>query len=244
MTPLKRELRLAISDAVLKRFPEVQVGGFLIRGMRAAIHRLAEPVAGEAIASLAAQGIGVENLSSEPRIREWRKAIGACGLKPSTYKSSPEQLASRVLRGKTISTSLPLVNLYTDVGIRHLTPAGGYDLERLPADAVELREARAGDSFRPLGAGSDSMPLSPSVVVYASASEVLCWAFNHRDSAVTCLRSDTNEALFLAEAVAEVHEAPLHAALDELSQRLRDSGAKVGAVDYLDARRPEMLLTI
>lgn len=232
------EIRFAIDPAVLERFPDCRVGGFLARGLRAAAGRLKLEGAEALAAPLAGQGITVENISEEPRIREWRKAYQAIGVKPSTYKGSAEQLARRLLKGSWISTPLPLVNLYSAVSVKHLTPMGAYDVERLPDLSVVLRFPREGDVFHPLGGRPEDMPLRPSVVIYASGSEVACWAFNHRDSAKTCLHADTDVGLFMAEAVSPLQYDSLDAAFSELARDLREAGATVADITYVNASEP------
>ena len=167
-------------------------------------------------------------------------AIAACGLKPSTYKSSPEQLARRTLKSGPVQTGLPLADLYCEVATRHLAPLGGYDVERLPADApIELRLARPEtDVFVPLGGGD--MPLTDRVAVYAAGSTVLCWAYNCRDSRETCLTEDTDTGLFLGEAVTVRQQEALRVALDDLHGRLVRAGARVGPLMYADATAPEV----
>ena len=229
------EIRIAIDPAVLERFPASRVGGFLARGLRAAAGRLKLEGSETLAAPLTVQGVSVESLSEEPRIREWRKAYQAIGVKPSTYKGSAEQLARRLLKGSWISTPLPLVNLYSAVSVKHLTPMGAYDVERLPNPSVVLRFPREGDVFHPLGGRPEDMPLRPNVVVYASGSEVTCWAFNHRDSVKTCLHADTDLGLFMGEAVAPIQYDALEAAFSELARDLLDAGADVGETTYVDA---------
>lgn len=232
------EIRIAIEPAVLERFPDCRVGGFLARGLRAATGRLKLEGSETLAAPLTVQGVSIEELSEEPRIREWRKAYQAIGVKPSTYKGSAEQLARRLLKGSWISTPLPLVNLYSAVSVKHLTPMGAYDVERLPDPSVVLRFPREGDVFHPLGGRPEDMPLRPNVVVYASGSEVTCWAFNHRDSVVTCLQEDTDLGIFMAEAVSEVQYPSLEAAFEELARDLRNAGAIVGALVFVDSVSP------
>jgi DNA/RNA-binding domain of Phe-tRNA-synthetase-like protein len=225
------DVRIEIDAAILERFPDCRVGGFLASGLRSAVERL-KPQAVEP------PGVSLEGLSEEPRIREWRKAYQQIGLKPSTYKGSAEQLARRLLKGSWISTPLPLVNLYSAVSLRHLTPMGAYDVERLPAPSVVLRFPREGDVFQPLGGRPEDMPLRPNVVVYASGCEVTCWAFNHRDSVRTCLHADTDLGLFMAEAVAPIQHDSLDAAFSELARDLREAGADVGELTYVNASEP------
>lgn len=241
---MSADLRIEIEPAILGRFPDCRVGGFLVRGLRSAAERLHLEPAESLAASLTGQGITAEKLGEEPRVQEWRKAIKQCGLKPSDYKSSPEQLARRLLKGTWIGTPLPVVNLYSAVSARHLAPLGAYDLERLPLPAITLREARETDRFAPLGGRPEDMPLRPQIAVYASGSEVICWAFNHRDSSATCLLPETGTALFAGEAVAASQLASLEAALAELARDLRDAGATVGPVGYADATSPAASLQL
>jgi DNA/RNA-binding domain of Phe-tRNA-synthetase-like protein len=228
-------IRCEIDPAILERFPACRVGGFLARGLAAAAHRAKLEAAETLAAPLTAQGVSIEGISEEPRIREWRKAYQQSGVKPSTYKCSAEQLVRRLLKGSWISTPLPLVNLYSAVSVKHLTPMGAYDATRLPRPEVILRLPCEGDVFHPLGAKPEDMPLKPTVPVYASGSEVTCWAFNHRDSVVTCLQEDTDLGLFMAEAVAEIQYPSLEAALEELARDLVDAGAAVGGLVFAQA---------
>lgn len=241
---MSADIRIEIGPAILERFPECRVGGFLACGLHSAIRRLRLEGAGTLAAPLTVQGVSIEELSEEPRIREWRRAFQQIGLKPSTWKSSPEQLARRLLKGSWISTPLPLVNLYSAVSVKHLTPMGAYDVARLPAPSVTLRLPREGDVFHPLGGRPEDMPLRPQVAVYASGSEVICWAFNHRDSATTCLRTETDLGLFMAEAVANIQHDSLEIALSELARDLREAGADVGEPALVHAKSPSMNLRL
>jgi DNA/RNA-binding domain of Phe-tRNA-synthetase-like protein len=235
-------IRCEIEPAILERFPACRVGGFLASGLAAAAHRLKLEGAETLAAPLTVQGVTVEGISEEPRIREWRRAYQQSGVKPSTYKSSAEQLVRRLLKGSWISTPLPVVNLYSAVSVEHLTPMGAYDVARLPQPEIVLRLPREGDVFHPLGARPEDMPLKPTIPVYASGSEVTCWAFNHRDSAVTCLHADTEVGLFMAEAVAEIQYPSMEAAFAELARDLRDAGAAVGGLVYVDSASPSAVI--
>lgn len=225
-----------IAGEVAGRHPDILVGGLLATGLRAAA-AAAPPLPDDTAQALVGQDVTIELVADHPLIKDWRAAIASCGLKPSTYKSSPEQLARRTLKSGPVQTGLALVDLYCEVATRHLAPLGGYDVDRLPESPIDLRLARSGDRFTPLGGGE--MPLTDQVVVYAAGDTVLCWAYNCRDSRETCLTEDTDTGLFLGEAVtARQHEA-LRAALDDLAARLADAGATVGPVVYGSADRPQ-----
>ena len=231
---------VVIAGEIAGRHPDILVGGLLATNLRAAAATVAaQPFPEDTAKALVDQDVTLELVADHPLVKDWRAAIAACGLKPSTYKSSPEQLARRTLKSGPVRTGLPLVDLYCEVATRHLAPLGGYDVDRLPADDIELRLARPdGDTFAPLGGGD--MPLTDRVAVYASGSTVLCWAYNCRDSRETCLTDDTDTGLFLGEAVTARQHQALRAAFDDLAGRLAGAGAAVDEVVYADADRPQI----
>lgn len=232
-------MQQVIAGEIAVRHPEILVGGLLASNLRATASALAAaPFPDDTEQALISQDVTLELIADHPLIKDWRSAISACGLKPSTYKSSPEQLARRTLKSGPVRTGLALVDLYCEVATRHLAPLGGYDTGRLPAALIELRLGRSNDSFSPLGGGG--MPLSDRVAVYGSGSTVICWAYNCRNSRDTCLTEDTHTGLFLGEAVAARQHGALRNALADLAGRLTAAGAVVGPVVFADARTPQV----
>lgn len=226
---------IVVAGEIAGRHPDILVGGLLATGLRGAA-AAAPPLPDDTAEALVSQDVTIELVADHPLVKDWRAAIAACGLKPSTYKSSPEQLARRTLKSGPVQTGLPLVDLYCEVATRHLAPLGGYDVDRLPPGEIELRLARPeADTFDPLGGGA--MPLTDRVAVYAVGSTVLCWAYNCRDSRATSLTEDTDTGLFVGEAVTARQHGALRAALDDLAGRLSAAGAEVGPVVYADAER-------
>ena len=214
------------------------VGGFVATGLISASAVLGEAgLPYDTGAELAAAGVSIERLADHPVVADWRAAIAACGLKPSTYKGSVEQLVRRTLKSGPLRTPLPLVDMYCDVAARHMAPLGAYDVGLLPGTEIVLRLAEPGvDEFHPLGAArDDEMPLTERVAVYAAGTTVICWAYNCRDSRDTCLVSDTDVGLFLGEAVTERQHEPLREAFADLQARLVGAGATVGVTEFASA---------
>jgi DNA/RNA-binding domain of Phe-tRNA-synthetase-like protein len=233
-------VQLSIAGEIAERHPDVLVGGLVASNLRAAATTVAgQPFPEDTAVALVSQDVTIELVADHPLIRDWRTAIAECGLKPSTYKSSPEQLARRTLRSGPVRTGLALVDLYCEVATRHLAPLGGYDVDRLPAEPILLRLANpAADAFVPLGGGD--MPLTDRVAVYAAGSTVLCWAYNCRDSRDTCLTEETDTGLFLGEAVSAGQHDALRTAVDDLAGRLAAAGAQVGPVRFADRDQPHI----
>lgn len=230
---------VTIAGEIAERHPEILVGGLLASNLKATASAVAAaPFPDDTEQALVNQDVTLELVADHPLIRDWRTAIAACGLKPSTYKSSPEQLARRTLKSGPVRTGLALVDLYCEVATRHLAPMGGYDTERLPAPAIDLRLARPDDAFSPLGGGE--MPLTDRVAVYAAGPTVICWGYNCRDSRETCLTEETDTGLFLGEAVSARQHGALRIALADLAARLTTAGASVGPVVFADRESPKV----
>lgn len=235
------DLTIRLSPQILERHPQALVGAF--RATELEELSLDRPAFTASAQDLEKQGVHKQNLVEHPNIQGWRQAIGQCGLKPSSFKSSPEQLARRLLKGQEISTPLPLVNAYCAVSVRHLAPMGAYDLARLPAAEIELRlVSPRTDRFAPLGGRTEDMPMEEDVASYACGDEVICWAYNHRDSRRTCLQPDTRQSVFIAEAVTTVQQDAVYSALQEMASELEAAGAKVGELRFADGSQPQAIL--
>lgn len=232
--------QIQIDPRVLETFPGVRVGGFCASQLHQAQLDEARILAlwRETAEALEAQQITLQNLADDPRIAAWRSATSAAGLKPSRYKSSPEQLGRRAAKGQPITSPLPVVNAYCAVSARYLAPMGGYDLARMRGGPVVLRHALPeADAFQPLGGRAEDMPLGPQVVVYAERSRILCWNWNHRDSLETCLQATTEQALFLSEALDDAQQASAAEALARLREVLSEGGAEVSEPIWTTSER-------
>lgn len=240
------DLHLTLAADCLERFPDLAAGGFLVEDLHLAATALGDLANMEqgAREALAARGLTTQKIADDPLIVGWRKALGMCDLKPSTFKSSVEQLARRYLKGETIRTPLPIVNLYCIASVHHMAPTGGYDLERLPSPEIAVRfYSPSSDRFQPLGGRANDFPIREGVPVYASGDEVICFGFNHRDSAATCLRSTTSTAVFFSEAVTPAQHKAMDGVLKDLSVTLRSLGGRPGEVQIADSRSRRIMLT-
>lgn len=239
---------LRLDATVLERFPELSVGGFAVEGVDRAAAALDQAVleglwAG-ARAALDGAGARLETAAELPPVRGWRQAFAACGVKPSTYRSSVEALVRRVLKEGAVRTPIAAVTAYCALSVRHLAPLGGYDADRLPSREVVVRAARPGaDRFSPLGGRAEDMPLGERVVVYASGDTVICWSFNHRDSRDTCLVEETRAAVFFGEALSAEGRADVAAALEALRTLLVSCGARATPIAFADAAAPVLALS-
>ncbi|HVL06290.1 MAG TPA: hypothetical protein VM388_09885 [Acidimicrobiales bacterium] len=142
---------VSIAGELAERHPDILVGGLLASNLRATAAAVAgQPFPDDTEQALVDQDVTLELIADHPLIKDWRTAISACGLRPSTYKSSPEQLARRTLKSGPVRTGLVLVDLYCEVATRHLAPLMGvHRLEDRIQQAVA--EPPVGQHYAPQG---------------------------------------------------------------------------------------------
>src|SRR5215469_5029787 len=71
------------------------------------------------------------NAQSHPRIAPWRESFTRMGVSGKQFPSSAEALLRRALKGGEPFRINPLVDWYNAISLRHLVPAGGFDLDDL-----------------------------------------------------------------------------------------------------------------
>ncbi|MEP0943220.1 MAG: phenylalanine--tRNA ligase beta subunit-related protein [Rhizobiaceae bacterium] len=238
------QLTFRIDPQILQRFPDIKVAALVATvdnqsGLNGLVAKLSEqlPTVVERINA-------VEPITKLDEIAVWRQTYGAMSIKPSKFHSSIEALLRRVKKGDDISTGLPVVDLYNLISVIHGTPMGAYDRGKLPGSGDYEMILRLGkpeaDQFEPLGGRADSYPLNSDLVVHAMGTEILCWGFNTRDSANSCVDDTSRSIIFMSESSSPVTAEKPTTALNDLAALLADIGVSVGAVDVADAGNPEI----
>ena len=150
-----------------------------------------------------------------PHLAAWREAFRAFGAK--RYRCSAEALIARIDDFPRINR---LVDLYNAVSVRWAVPVGGEDLDGV-VGPVRLVFASGGEPFD----GGD--PPRAGEVVWADEAGVTCRRWNWRQGVRTRLTVDTRRAYFLFDALPELDDASLAAAMDDLCERLREASPGV-----------------
>ncbi|MGH9332697.1 MAG: B3/B4 domain-containing protein, partial [Vicinamibacteria bacterium] len=103
-------MKLVATEAFFALFPEANIAVVVARG----VDNRARETTSTALRS--AQEAATERFRSvvfaeHPRIRCWREAYRAFGVKPKDYPSSIENLMRRALKGEPLRSINPLVDL-------------------------------------------------------------------------------------------------------------------------------------
>ena len=126
------------------------------------------------------------------------------------------------------------------MSVLHRAPMGAYDVAKLPGKDLTLRLAQpATDQFEPLGGSASSFPLNDDLVVYGSGDTVLCWGFNCRDSAQTCVDEHSRDILFFCEAAIKDDMTNASTVIEDMAERLHRAGIECGPPLEFSSARPE-----
>lgn len=208
-----------IEDQVLEKYPEAQIA-YLVA--KVSVNKNEPFVEGLKVGlkeTIKSQGIDANNFLNHSNIFIWRKIYEKdFHVNVKNYASSVEALLARVLKGKKLWDICNIVDLYNCCSIAHLLPMGGYDLSKVSGD-ITIRFGHEQDRFLGLGEREPSRVKSDHVV-YADANKVLCWLWNYKDSAETCIDMNTKEVVFFIDSAQESTHQSLQKALQALMANL------------------------
>lgn len=233
-------LGVCLEDSFLQKYPHASIHALVAADLDRVNESLIANWKAQAQQEVQSWQIDPQRLVEEPWIQEWRTAIRQMGLNAAKKRSSIEQLCKRALAGDFVSIRVPVVNLYCHISIMARAPMGGYSLDSLSGE-IQVRMSRPEDVFLGLGE-RQPIPVPAGTVVYADDNAVACFAWNHRDSAYTCLSPTTRRAVFFADACLVESRCRAEQAITLLDQALREAGATILSKGILDSSVRQLTL--
>jgi DNA/RNA-binding domain of Phe-tRNA-synthetase-like protein len=228
-----------INDDVLKNFPGAMVALIAASGLR---QEEPWPAAEEALSSLerrCAAGEWQPPAEDDERIAAWHKAYRLFGVNPRRMRPSVDALCRRLARGGQLPRISSAVDAYNTVSVTHVFPAGAFDVSQLTG-AVDIRYARDGDEFTPLGEPEVTETPLADEVVYVDEKSVLTRCWNHRDCDRTKVLPASQDVVFILETLdAQRYSAALAEAVEQLSGFISPHAAAVGTA-FLHAGAPSV----
>jgi len=158
------------------------------------------------------------------------------------FPSSIEALLRRALKGGEPPRINPLVDFYNAVSLRHVVPAGGFDLEEIDG-TLEFSLTRQEDTFQPLDDSSE-VSVEPGEVAYASGNEILTRYFVWKQSRKGLLDESTRSLFLVSEVLGEVESdsGVEDAVLKDFADGLRRYFNSEPAVFLIGEEDPEVTL--
>jgi len=212
-------MHFTVEPSVIGCFPGLRLAVAVASGID---NSTAQPViraAWESTWGKAPEACVYGNSQSHPRVRPWRERFQAMGISSKKYPASIEALLRRALKGGEPFFINPCVDFYNTISLRHVVPAGGFDLAEIAEDLV-LRLTREGDHFQALDEDAPA-PVLPGEVAYASGNTILTRYFVWRQARTALITPATRSVFLVAEILGELGGDVAEAVLDDFRQGLR-----------------------
>jgi DNA/RNA-binding domain of Phe-tRNA-synthetase-like protein len=232
-------MRFDVAPEIFDRFPGMRIAVAVAEGVDNAAPRPAiDAVWREAWGAAGAEAARYGNAQSHPRVAPWRERFKAMGVSTKEFRSSIEALLRRAAKGGEPFGISPLVDFYNAVSLRHVVPAGGFDLDQLGTDLLELRLSRAGEEFLALGSGAPEV-VPAGEVSYVAGGAILTRHFVWRQAKLGALVPETRRLFLVSEVLGEVEAEGggevADAVLADLCDGLREHFGVVARPFLLDA---------
>ena len=140
---------------------------------------------------------GVDDARKHPYVDAWRRDFAKLNVSMKRFPTSVEAMFRRALKGGQIFTINPLVDFYNALTLRHICPAGAFDLGALN-EPIELRFTREGDRFTALDA-IEVIDIPPGEIAYTSGNTVLTRHFMWRQSRAGLVNNESSEIFLVSE---------------------------------------------
>jgi len=159
----------------------------------------------------------LETLRLNPIIRAYRDFMWRIGIDPTKIRPSSEALVRRILRHRVF----PHINNVVDSGniasVETLISLGLYDEDRV-AGSLELRFARGGEAFNPIGRHGER--LTGSEVVLVDDEGKVLHVYPYRDSRETMIRESTHRVLIVGAGVPGIPRSTVAEAVERTGRYL------------------------
>ncbi len=228
-------MRFAVAPEVFSALPDVCFGVVVARGIDNTQAVLAVDALLEAGIAAAEAAFREAKVKEHPAILPYRRAFEALGMNPNKFMSSIEALFTRVSKGKGLPRINPIVDLGNAVSLQFVLPIGAHDIGQMDAD-IEIRPARAGDSFLPFGETDPETP-NEGEIVYVVGDKVRTRRWIWRQSELGKIGPTCRDVFFPIDGFVPDKENVL-AARDDLAAHCRAIFGCEVAVGYVDARTP------
>ncbi len=229
--------QLIAAPEVFARFPGLRVAVAVARGLdNAAPHPAIETAWRAAWQSATAEGAPYGNAQSHPRVKPWRERFATMGVSGKQYPSSVEALLRRAMKGGEAFSINPLVDWYNALSLRHVVPAGAFDLAAITGP-LDLRLTCPGDTFTALDSSAPEA-LPAGEIAYADGATVITRHFVWRQAKAGLVTPQTRDVILLSEVLGEVGPAVADAIRDDFLTGLRDYFGVAGSAGVISAESP------
>ncbi|MBO9356148.1 hypothetical protein GG851_19345 [Bordetella petrii] len=201
---------------IRSRFPQLCSGVFLLEKIDAKADSASEI---SRFKSIADQRLAASSEAEFAEIQAWRRAFSAMGIKPTQYRCASEALLRRYRKEGALPVLHPLIDLCNAASLAFAIPIAVFDTGRITG-ALTVRLAQ-GDEVYEAFSGETEHP-DPGEIIFADeARRAHARRWTNRQSGLSAIRSSSNCALIVAEALHETAESDVASLMSELGEALR-----------------------
>ena len=158
-------------------------------------------------------------VKEDERIIPYRDVFLKLGINPNKFQCSVEAMFARISKAKGLPHINPLVNLNNAISLKYTLPMGTHDLSKSEED-IEMRFARPGDTFVPMGSLEVEYP-DEGEVIYAVSNQVRTRRWTWRQSNEGKIDDKTNYVFFPIDGFVGFNDDNVRDAMKELENVLK-----------------------
>lgn len=210
---LDRPEYLTLSDGVKERYPTINLGFAIIRGVQIT-KSLPELDAAKAEILQSLHGLTNDTISAFPEVLSYRKLYKETGIDWHSRRPSPEALLRRISQGKELYTVNTCVDAYNLAVLKNRVSVGAFDLKNVQFPTT-LQFAQGGEQILLLG-DSEPTTLKAGELCYFDQSSAYNLDFNYRDAQRTMVTEQTTDLLINVDGVYDISR-------EQVEQTLQDA---------------------
>ena len=177
-----------------------------------------------------------QRVKEDERIIPYRDAFAKLDINPNKYQCSVEAMFTRISKGKQLPSINPLVDLNNAISLKYTVPMGTHDLSKSDLD-IEMRYAKEGDTFNPMGTDEIETP-EPNEVVYVVGNNVRTRRWAWRQSNEGKIDENTNYVFFPIDGFKGFNDNQVLEAAEELKNVLESEFKCEVVSGYVDKDHP------
>lgn len=154
-------------------------------------------------------------ITTHPRIANWRNAFNLFGVKPGKFNPSIEALVRRVRKGDAVPYINDMVAFCNYISLEHIVPIGGHALDDCDGD-MYIRLARGDEPFIPIGLAEAEYP-EPGEIILSDESRALTRRWIWRQADATKVAPNTRNVEINVDGLEPVTRAEIEEIVGEVA---------------------------
>ena len=200
------------ASEVRSRFPQLRCAALLLQGVDATAQAAPQITRFQRMAD---QRLAGNSETEFVEIQAWRRAFSAMGMKPTQYRCASEALLRRYRKEGALPALHPLIDLCNAASLAFAIPIAVFDTRQITG-ALTVRSAQGDETYETF-AGDTEHPEPGEVIFVDEAGRAHSRRWTNRQSGLSAIRPETQQALMVAEALHDTAESDVARLTSELS---------------------------